>query len=233
MSLQGPNLTPPELTSGIDHTDALETWSTWISSLGGSDDHSAPPPPLPDSILPTVTLADFGRYLASIGRKLDSYQGTFKESGVRISSSQSDASPMTTESSSGLAQAMTEVPLLFFREDFDLDSSEVWKHVGAIDSQMKHQEAMDQLSLQLVSLLLQFLIAGNGSKFLDAWAQFLCFLCFGAGVCRCRTRPRHSLHTRLLIVMKAFLRRLSTYKSSMDTWSSCCRPWRRPGVKQN
>ena len=48
---------------------------------------------------------------------------------------------------SGLAQAMVEVPMQYFREDFTLD----WELLGAIDNPDNQQAVEEELSSQLVS----------------------------------------------------------------------------------
>lgn len=58
-----------------------------------------------------------------------------------------DATPRD-KAPTGLAQALVEVPLQYFREDFTLD----WDLLGAIDSPEKQQVVVEELSSQLVSI---------------------------------------------------------------------------------
>jgi vacuolar protein sorting-associated protein 54 len=60
------------------------------------------------------------------------------------------AESMRASQGQGLAQAMDEVPALFFQDDFDLDRPELWDFLGDVHAEPVRQAALEQLSRHLV-----------------------------------------------------------------------------------
>jgi len=254
-----PDVLPPELASGLDQAEGAGTWGAWLATLSTGEDYSAPPPPLPEGVIPKVrgsgkmpmllpagshwhspsivlpwviyspyidrlqvTPDDFTKYLVTVGRKLEGYEAA---RGDIVQHEPATASfPFGTEllsaSSSGLAQAMTDVPLLFFQEDFNVDSSDVWTHLGSIVSTQRHQEVMEQLTQQLVSRTYCSSCPLWLSKeyiHIDC-SQFSTVLC-------CRIPLKPTLHTKLQAGTQASLRRRCMCKALAATCSSCWRWW--------
>ena len=58
---------------------------------------------------------------------------------------------MRASQGQGLAQAMDEVPALYFQDDFDLDRPELWELLGDVHAERVRQAALEQLSRHLVS----------------------------------------------------------------------------------
>lgn len=147
----------------LDQPDTTQSWTSWIASISGTDDQSARPAPLPEGVIPKVTMEDFSRYLLNIGQKLadddildTTIQNEPSENLHKQEQTKNIAAAMTVAASKGgnsstsLADAMKKVPLMFFQEDFSLGWTELWTHVGSIDTLDKQQEVLEQLSAQLV-----------------------------------------------------------------------------------
>jgi hypothetical protein len=95
-----------------------------------------------------VKIGDFARYLRTVGASLAQYEAVQGEAPAPRQSTDGAAStPTKARPPDGLAQAMTEVPLQYFRQDFSLD----WDLLGPIDTPEEQQAVVEELSAQLVS----------------------------------------------------------------------------------
>jgi hypothetical protein len=165
---------------------AASPWSWFIIPGISEDPSTATPPPLPEGTIPSVTISDFKRYLAAVGKNLEQFENLRNpavENGEReslgkisgeqqlmrrASSSGGTAAAAATAAAtpSGLAQALLEVPLEYFQEDFTLD----WGLIGPLDSLEKQQAVLNELSFQLdrIETHLTSEIAGRYSSFFEA-----------------------------------------------------------------
>ncbi|KAH7622162.1 putative Vacuolar protein sorting-associated protein 54, chloroplastic [Nannochloris sp. 'desiccata'] len=169
--------TLPELALSSAQSSAASPWSWFIIPGINEDPSTATPPPLPEGTIPSVNINDFKRYLASIGKNLEQFEnskGAAADVGESVHSggnltrraASSSGATLTAISPSGLAQALVEVPLEYFQEDFTLN----WGLIGPLDSIEKQQAVVDELSLQLdrIETHLTSEIAGRYDRFFEA-----------------------------------------------------------------
>lgn len=163
-----------ELALSSAQSSAASPWSWFVNE----DPSTATPPPLPEGTIPSVNINDFKRYLVTIGKTLEKFEnsrtavveiGESVDSGgnlTRRTSSGGASSAAVTASPSGLAQALAEVPLEYFQEDFALD----WGLIGSLDSLEEQQAAVDELSLQLDRIETHLIseIAGRYDSYFEA-----------------------------------------------------------------
>jgi DNA-binding ferritin-like protein len=168
-----------ELALSSAQSSAASPWSWFVIPGINEDPSTAVPPPLPEGTIPSVSINDFKRYLTSIGKNLEKFEnlraavvenGESADSGggnlTRRASFGGATSAGMTTSPSGLAQALVEVPLEYFQENFTLD----WGLIGSLDSLEQQQAAVDELSLQLdrIETHLTSEIAGRYDSFFEA-----------------------------------------------------------------
>ena len=98
-----------------------------------------------------MKIEDFQRYISSVGSSLEQQQESkgveqHVETAVVDSNDEIAGARLRREASSGLAQAMAEVPSHYFQEGFRLDLDSL----GPIESPEMQQSVVEELSLQLV-----------------------------------------------------------------------------------
>jgi vacuolar protein sorting-associated protein 54 len=163
-----------ELALSSAQASAASPWS-WFIIPGVNDDQSlAMPPPLPEGTIPSVSINDFKRYLGAVGKNLEQFEsyrtvdnvGADGETGGDLVRRASSTGTTSAAPPCGLAQALVEVPLEYFQEDFSLD----WGLIGPLDTLEKQQAVVDELSSQLdrIETHLTSEIASRYNSFFEA-----------------------------------------------------------------